>query len=67
MSAYVVDASAAVEHLLRTPLGLSLRGMLDDADLHAPELIDVEILSALRRAVLHHSLEVGVPKLPFMI
>ena len=57
MSAYVVDASAGVEYLLRTPAGLSLAGLLDDADLYAPELIDVEILSALRRGLLRHSLD----------
>jgi len=48
---YVIDASAGVEYLLRTPTGMSFSEMLDEADLFAPELIDVEILSALRRAV----------------
>lgn len=43
----VVDASAVVDYLLRaTPVTAAvLRG---DADLHAPELIDLELASALR-------------------
>ena len=51
MSLYVVDASAAVEYLLRTPLGLSLAGTIEDARLAAPDLIDAEVMSGLRRAV----------------
>lgn len=57
MTAYVIDASAGVEYLLRTPAGLALAGMLDDADLFAPELFDVEVASALRRAALHRALD----------
>ncbi len=49
---YVVDASVAVEYLPRTPLGLAAADTLEGADLIAPELIDVEVLSALRKAVL---------------
>jgi predicted nucleic acid-binding protein len=49
---YVVDASVAVEVLLRTELGRSVMPLLREADLLAPELIDVEVLAALRRAVL---------------
>jgi predicted nucleic acid-binding protein len=49
---YVVDASVAVEYLLRTPLGLTLADMIGSASLVAPELIDAEVLSVLRRAVL---------------
>ena len=56
MSRYVIDASAATEYLLRTPLGLKLAGVIEDAALVAPELLDVEVLSVLRRAVLHHQL-----------
>ena len=51
MSLYVVDASAAVEYLLRTPLGLSLAETIGDARLAAPDLIDAEVVSGLRRAV----------------
>jgi predicted nucleic acid-binding protein len=49
---FVVDASAAFEFLLKTPLGLQLRDLFVGADLVAPELLDVEVLSALRRLVL---------------
>ena len=51
MSLYVVDASVAVEYLLRTPLGLSLAETIGDARLAAPDLIDAEVVSGLRRAV----------------
>ena len=51
MSLYVVDASVAVEYLLRTPLGLSFAETIDDARLAAPDLIDAEVMSGLRRAV----------------
>jgi predicted nucleic acid-binding protein len=56
VSRYVIDASAATEYLLRTPLGLKLAGILEGASLLAPELLDVEVLSVLRRAVLHRRL-----------
>ncbi len=52
MTGYVVDASVAVEYLLRTPLGLTVAEMLNSAVLLAPELLDAEVLSVLRRAVL---------------
>ena len=48
----MVDASAAAEYLLRTPLGLKLAPLMDDALVLAPELLDVEVLSVLRRAML---------------
>ena len=51
MTRYVIDASVAVEYLLRTPAGLPATPLLNDAFLMAPELMDVEVLSALRRAV----------------
>ncbi len=57
MSRYVVDASIAVEYLLRTPLGLTVAKNFEDARPMAPELLDVEVLSVLRRAVLRGSLE----------
>ena len=56
MSRYVIDASAATEYLLRTPLGFKLAGVIEDAALLAPELLDVEVLSVLRRAVLRRQL-----------
>ena len=57
MSRYVVDASVAVEYLLKTRLGLAVADIIEDASLAAPELMDAEVLSVLRRAVLNGSLE----------
>ena len=59
MSGYVVDASVAVEYLLRTPLGLSVADMIEGASLAAPELMDAEVLSVLWRAVLKGHLPMG--------
>jgi predicted nucleic acid-binding protein len=53
---YVIDGSAAVEYLLRTPLGLKLADLIAGAFICAPELLDVEVLSILRRAVLRQHL-----------
>jgi predicted nucleic acid-binding protein len=49
----VVDASAVAELLLGRATGAAVAGHLRDHgfDLHAPHLIDVEVLSALRRLV----------------
>ena len=57
MSQYVVDASVAVEYLLRTPLGLSVADMFEGSSLVAPELMDAEVLSVLRSGVLGGHLE----------
>lgn len=57
MIRYVIDASAAAEYLLRTPLGLKLADLIAGAFILAPELLDVEVLSVLRRAVLRQRLE----------
>ena len=54
---YVVDASVAVEYLLRTPLGQRAATLLDGSMLLAPELLDVEVVSVLRRALLGGHLE----------
>lgn len=56
MSRFVIDASAATEYLLRTPLGLKVGTAIDDAALLAPELIDVEVVSVLRRAILRREI-----------
>ena len=47
----VVDASALIEALLRTPAAEAVNGKLFDAatTLHAPHLIDVEIAQVVRR------------------
>src|SRR5215471_9755566 len=48
----VVDASAMTELLLQTGLGQRIEHrLLRDEDLHAPHLVDVEVVSALRRLV----------------
>jgi predicted nucleic acid-binding protein len=49
----VVDASALLEFLLQTELGGRVEARLfrADDDLHAPHLVDVEILQGLRRLV----------------
>jgi len=49
----VVDASAVLELLLRTSLGERVEARLfaGDHELHAPHLVDVEIVQALRRLV----------------
>ncbi len=54
---FVIDASAAAEYLLRTSLGQKVSELIEEAELAAPELLDVEILSVLRRAVLKKRLE----------
>lgn len=54
MSRLVVDASAIVEYLLRTPRGDRVEAAIraPGADLHTPALCDVEVTAALRRALL---------------
>ena len=56
MSRYVVDASGASEYLLRTSLGLKVGEVIEGALLMAPELLDVEVLSVFRRAILRHEI-----------
>ncbi|MDE0456558.1 MAG: type II toxin-antitoxin system VapC family toxin [Chromatiales bacterium] len=52
MTRYVIDASVAVEYLLKTPVGRAMADLIERAALIAPELLDAEVLSALRGAVL---------------
>ena len=49
----VLDASAALELLLNTPLAeqVATHAFAEGASLHAPHLIDVEIAQVLRRLV----------------
>jgi predicted nucleic acid-binding protein len=56
VSRYVVDASAAAEYLLRTSLGLKVANIIEGGLLLAPELLDVEVVSVFRRAVLRRQL-----------
>ncbi len=57
----VLDSAAAVEWSMQTPRGLPVaRRMLAlDTDLHAPHIIDVEVVSALRRLVLRREATSG--------
>ena len=57
MTDYVIDASVAVEYLLKTPIGLAMADTIESGSLVAPELIDAEVLSTLRREVLGGRLE----------
>jgi predicted nucleic acid-binding protein len=49
----VVDASALLEFLLQTALGARVEARLfrDEDELHAPHLVDVEVVQGLRRLV----------------
>ena len=49
----VVDASALLEFLLQTSIGIRVEGRLlrDNDELHAPHLVDVEVVQGLRRLV----------------
>lgn len=55
----VLDASAAVEFLLRTEAGIALTGRLlaPETSLHAPYLLDVEVAQVLRRFSLRGEIE----------
>jgi predicted nucleic acid-binding protein len=45
----VIDASAVLEILSRTAKGLELEAALLNSALHAPHVIDLEVLNAVRR------------------
>ena len=49
----VVDASAVLEFLLQTPLGVRVEARLfrRDDEFHVPHLLDVEVVQGLRRLV----------------
>ena len=49
----VLDASAAVDWLLQTPVGLRIERRIysRNESLHAPELLDLEVAQVLRRLV----------------
>ena len=49
----VVDASALLEFLLQTSIGIRVEARLlrDHDELHAPHLVDVEVVQGLRRLV----------------
>lgn len=49
----VIDASAVLELLLRTDKGIKVQGraLVPKESLHAPHLIDIEVMQTLRRLV----------------
>jgi predicted nucleic acid-binding protein len=49
----VLDASALLEFLLQTPLGIRVEGRLfrHEEEFHSPHLVDVEVTQGLRRLV----------------
>lgn len=59
MTHLVLDASAVVEYLLRTPAGRRAEAAIraPGADLHVPALCDVEVAAVLRRGLLAGSLD----------
>lgn len=63
MTVYVIDASVAAEYLLQTPLGVQAAQLIETSDLLAPALLDVEVLSVLRRALLRGVLSEARAKL----
>lgn len=54
----VVDASAVVDALTVAPESEALRARIEDEDLHAPFLLDHEVVSGLRGLVLGRHLTV---------
>lgn len=61
MRSIVADASALVEYLLRTEQAKAIDGIVEDpdVDLHVPALCDVEVVAALRRALLSGRMSVN--------
>jgi predicted nucleic acid-binding protein len=49
----VVDASVVIEALLRRPAAEHVRARLTAWEPHAPHLLDIEVISALRRLLAH--------------
>jgi len=56
----VIDASVAVEILIRTPASVKFAERVINDDVHVPHLIDVEVASAVRRLLQAGAVGVGV-------
>ena len=54
---YILDASAAVAYLLESAAGLQVAALIEGARLIAPEMLDPEVMSALRGKVLHGEID----------
>ena len=57
---HVLDASAAVEFLLKTPVGARVETVTLRSRRLVPELFDAEVLSVLRRLVLSSSVSLAL-------
>ena len=53
----VIDTSAAFEYLLNTPKGQRVAEFIENVPPIAPELLDAEVLSALRSAVMRGEID----------
>lgn len=53
----VIDASVAIEILIRTPISTKVAAGVIYEDVHAPHLIDLEVTSALQRMVKSRALD----------
>jgi predicted nucleic acid-binding protein len=49
----VVDASALTELVLLRPAAARIQAQLSEHEMHAPHLLDIEVLSAVRRLLSH--------------
>ncbi len=60
MISIVVDASALIDYLMRVGGSERVQDIVqsDDSDLHIPDLCDVEVVAGVRRATVHHRLDV---------
>lgn len=47
----VLDSSAAIDWLLQTTAGLRIRSRIRSESVHAPHLLDIEVIHVLRRLV----------------
>ena len=61
MTPVVIDASAVVEYLLRTNRAGHIEAIIQRPDvvLHVPALCDIEVASALRRALIQRRVTLG--------
>jgi predicted nucleic acid-binding protein len=61
----VLDASAAAEYLLRTPLGRQVAVLVEGKRPFAPALLDAEVLAVVRKATLSGRLSPTRPRKPW--
>ncbi|QAY72746.1 PIN domain-containing protein [Agromyces protaetiae] len=52
----VVADAAAILHTLRSKIGDRITELVEASDLHAPTVVDYEVLSGLRRQALHRTI-----------